>query len=485
MTARVWIVDDEASICGALRKSLEREGFDVEVFSTAEAFLDEIQRRAFAPSVVFLDVRLPGISGIETLNRLQQSHTSLPVVIMTAFGDLQTAVDAVRGKSFEYLTKPFPLKTALSLAKRASHRAQRNAAGTDEAAKSSTSPLDWSGNLLGISPAMQRVYRQIAKVADDDWPVLIVGDQGGGKSSVARLLHDVSHRSQEPLLTFRPNPDDAAECQCELFGFQADVESVLPESHRQPHRSGVLQLAAGGTVVIDEVLMLPINLQTRLLEAIESKSFLPIGGSVPCPLKPRLLFTSTANITSEMDGVEVYPQLRTQLYLNVIELPPLRERIEDVPHLARAQLRQISPDQELSITDSAMSELQSRRWRGNLRELRQVIQAAAGRCAGHSIQIDDLSTEPSWDQKLAADENQWGLDQAVRRWVDGNCVSSPQSEPESPGDGFLYDECLEVVERALFESVLEATDGNRARAAELLGIHRTTLRQKSKRLGLE
>lgn len=492
MTANVWIVDDEPSICWALCKSMEQEGYRVCVFSSAEAFLDNLGSKSESPDVVFLDVRLPGISGIETLSNLRRSHRHLPVVVMTAFGDLKTAVDVIKSDSFEYLTKPFSIDAAISAAK----RAIRELATTNNDASLNAIERPSGESFLGMSPQMQRVYKQIAIAAQGDWPTLVVGDQGVGKSSVCRLIHTFSGRSHKPLLTFRPNPSDPMECQCELFGVQSEAVPPAEPTRWQANRPGLLQLGEAGTVVIDEVLLLPIHLQVRLLEAMESQSCLPIGGSSPHPLTARLLFTSTTAINADIDDVEMYPQLRAQLRLNVIEIPPLSQRAEDIPHLTLSLLQKLSPAGELSITDDAMAELRRRPWPGNLRELNQTIQAAAQRCSGKTIRSDDF-TPPSKSMAEAtragntADE----VDRAVRQWVADHCHASLDTDADADADStdadsratesFLYEECLQVVERALFEAVLQATDGNRAKSAELLGIHRTTLRQKSKRLGMD
>jgi two-component system nitrogen regulation response regulator GlnG len=434
------------------------------------------------PDVVFLDVRLPGTSGIETLTELRQSQSSLPVVVMTAFGDLKTAVDAIQGKSFDYLTKPFALDVALSAARRAIR-------GRIESGPSTRTPaeeLPVGDGFLGMSPRMQEVYKQIAIAANGDWPVLIVGEQGVGKGSVCRLIHGFSRRSPGPLLTFYPNPKDPLDCLCELFGLQTDrIPESLP-TRWLANRAGLLQLGADGTVVVDEVLLSPLHLQIRLLEAIEAKRWLPLGGSVAQNLTARLLFTSTTPLSGEMDDGEIYPQLRSQLQLNVIPLPTLAERSEDIPQLIDALLRQIAPQGELKISEEAVTELQGRDWPGNLRQLNQTIQAAAQRCSGGTIRVDDLGLRPTSTHHSRSPRNSIDeMDRAVRQWVADSCQALGDSKATPAPESFLYEECLQVVERALFEAVLQATGGNRAKSADILGIHRTTLRQKSKRYGVE
>lgn len=502
MTQTVWIVDDEPAICWALRRAFEEQGYRVDVFSAAEPFCRALADQVTKPNLVFLDVRLPGISGIELLSDLQQSHPQLPVVLMTAFGDLKIAVDAVRGKAFEYLTKPFTLETALHAAQRAL-RLQRE--GLPESTEPAEAPIHAA---LGRAPVMQDVYKQIAAAASNPWPVLISGDQGVGKSVVCRLIHQFSERRDHPLLTYRPNPDDPMECLSELFGVEeAGPEASATSSTREgagtaefaeamsdasphrarPRRRGLLDLAAQGTVVVDEVTLLPRTVQTRMLEAIESRKYLPLSANRQKNLSARLIFTTSSRLDAALADGELYPQFHSQLQVCAIHLPSLAEHREDIPMLARAALKQLDPDGSLKLTDRAAEELARRRWRGNLRELNQAIQRAAVKASAGVVDIEDL---PAAQNSPQADDSQTevnrDLDRAVRSWMSQHLADSDRGdETVDSSTGFLHERCMEVVERAMIESVLAATDGNRASAAELLGIHRTTMRQKAKRLGID
>lgn len=488
MQRNIWIVDDEPAICWALRKAMEGQGYVVNVFSSAETFLHAIVNDTISPEVVFMDVRLPGISGIETLNRLQQSHPQLPVVLMTAFGDLKIAVDAVKNKAFEYLTKPFALETALHAAERAF---RIHSSLQDEA----SDELDLSVDaVLGRAAVMQDVYKQIALAASNDWPVLISGEQGVGKSIVARFIHQYGKRREHPLLTFRPNPDDPIECLCELYGFDLGanlgVESGAEKSlQNQNHlaRLGLLRLAGSGSVVVDEATLLPLSVQTRLLESLESQTFVALSSNRHHSLAARLIFTTSSKWDASLLDDELYPQFYSHLQIHKIHIPTLAEHREDIPLLVRAALQQPAFGGPLRITDRAMHELKQRPWRGNIRELNQVLQKAAVKAGASLIDLDDLPP-PAYatDGSNSHSEVSRELDLVTRRWLNQHLADD--DDPASPAaerKGFLYEQCVEVVERAMISATLENTQGNRALAAEYLGLHRTTLRQKAKRLGIE
>lgn len=490
---QIWIVDDEPTICWALSKALESEGYCVNVFSTAESFLTALSNNPRSspdsPDVIFLDVRLPGVSGLETLNRLQQMQSEIPVILMTAFGDLKIAVDAVKHKAFDYLTKPFALNTALNAAERALRKQVKSeVVAVDEA----YSPVD---AFLGRATVMQEVYKQIALAANNDWPVLITGEQGVGKSIIARLIHQHSERSAEPLLTQRPNPDDPLECLSELFGFETnqDQQSDSQRTSRptdyygRSSRAGLLTLARRGSIVIEELTLLPLSVQMRLFEALESNVFVPLSSSRQEELTARLIFNTCSRLDASLADGELYPQLMEHLQIHTIHVPTLAEHREDIPLLVRAALQQPVFGSSMTVTDEAMEELKGRRWQGNLRELNQTLQRAAVKSGGTIIDIDDLPPPLlPVDSDQGQDEVHRDLDRAARRWILKRLANLENAGQQgSDNVGFLYEQCLEVIERALIETVLENTHGNRASAAELLGLHRTTLRQKAKRLGID
>jgi two-component system nitrogen regulation response regulator GlnG len=480
MTHRVWIIDDEPTICWALKKELERNGYRTDIFATAEDCLDRIQRRAAYPDIALLDVRLPGKSGLELLGILRGLPTRPAVIVMTAFGDLKVAVDAVHGQAFEYLTKPFDLSTVLNVVERAA----QNAGAIKPSATDSAIEFTHD-TMLGDSQAMQGVYKRIAIAAQSDAPVLIDGETGTGKSLVARMIHRFSDRAAEPLVFFRPDQEHSAESDAELFG--ACFPSSVSGSHAGPNKQpGLMLLAGRGTMVIDEVVNLSIAAQARLLAAIETGSFQAIASAESDPLRARLLLTSSFDLEGVRNDGLLYEPLAIQLRVIHILLPPLRERREDIRGLAQGFLAMASPDSRKQFSERSLDLLSTRAWPGNVRQLKQAVQYAAVHARGNVIEPEDLpATEPTAGKPVSAGSSDDVLAQATRAWLEAQDKRDPsEGESSDANSGFLHDQFLGIAERALIQAMLEECGGNRAAVASRLGIHRTTLRQKMKRYGL-
>ena len=272
----IWIVDDEPAICWALRTNLEADRHVVEIFSASEPVIRALRDQL--PDLILLDVRLPGISGLELLDAIKKDHPNLPVILMTAFGDLKTAVQAVHGAAFEYLTKPFDLEVALQAIRRAlaqRHLRPANLSPTPKNQSDFPTQLSQSPEaemILGKSPAIQAVYKQIAMASSIDSIVLIEGEEGTGKNLVADRIHRFSRRKDQPFLMISAIPGKDLEFETELFGSgRSDTDQL------QPLRTGLLELANEGTVLIDEVGAASLTNQLRLIRAIESQSFCRIG----------------------------------------------------------------------------------------------------------------------------------------------------------------------------------------------------------------
>lgn len=475
----VCIVDDEPAICWALRKSLESEDHRVQVFSAAEPLLELIEKKHHSPDVILLDVRLPGVSGLEALGRIQSEFPELPIIVMTAFGDLQTAVDAIHGRAFEYLTKPFDLEVALQSVRRA--LAQKRAKVLEPNQPTANQIQD--GLILGSSVAMQSVYKQIAIAASVDSTVLIEGERGAGKGIVAAMIHRFSARSKEPFLSISSVIDRPSDFEAELFGSGASELTTGPL-----YKTGLIQLASNGTLVVEEIGMVPPSIQSKLLRAIETKTFYPLMSAEAGQLNARLLFTTVHDIDSLAAEGELLEEFRQQLQVYRIAIPPLRDRREDIAPMAQAFVANIASAQgSMQISEQAVRELERRDWPGNIRELRQTIQRAAMVANGKVIEKEDLPQVQSvgtGDALSSAKEKQ--LRDATRQWTIEHLKLSQASFVRSEHDavGTLYEDMLAVVEPSLITQTLEDFGGNRAAAAALLGLHRSTLRQKMKRYGI-
>jgi two-component system nitrogen regulation response regulator GlnG len=487
----IWIVDDEPAICWALRTNLEADRHVVEIFSASEPVIRALRDQL--PDLILLDVRLPGISGLELLDAIKKDHPNLPVILMTAFGDLKTAVQAVHGAAFEYLTKPFDLEVALQAIRRAlaqRHLRPANLSPTPKNQSDFPTQLSQSPEaemILGKSPAIQAVYKQIAMASSIDSIVLIEGEEGTGKNLVADRIHRFSQRKDQPFLMISAIPGKDLEFETELFGSgRSDTDQL------QPLRTGLLELANEGTVLIDEVGAVSLTNQLRLIRAIESQSFCRIGDSEPKTLRCRLLFTSSHSIEKLLAEGELDRRLASQLEVFRIELPPLRERREDIPTMVQTFLNSKSLPAGSRITEQALEELQRRNWPGNIRELRHAIEKTALKATGGIIHLEDLPTEnPSTASVSHQPESQIQLDYATCTWTKDQLHSKSSDDNQASGQtqddlpGMLYDEFLAVVEPALLRTVLEHFQGNRAAAANMLGLHRSTLRQKMRRYRLD
>ncbi len=481
----IWIVDDEPSICWALRKGIEAEGYHARVFSSAESCLSHIAAGGMLPRVVLLDVRLPGQSGLQLMSQLQQLPSQPAVIIMTAFGDLKVAVDAIRGHAFDYLTKPFDLQKALQTVQ----RAVGNPAAPKHQADSKLASQMKQDMILGSSPAMQHVYKQIAIAAEGDTTVLIEGEPGTGKSIVASMIHRFSPRAAQPYLLFRPDRDRPQESEAELFGARLSFSQPGASPDAGPSiQPGVLSLAGSGTLVIEEITTLALGAQAKLLSALETGSFRAMMSATSEDFRARLLFTSAQELDQAAQDGELMEAFLAQVRVCSIHLPPLRDRRQDIRSLVQAFLALGSPNRLMHISESAMQQLEHRHWPGNVRELKQVVQRALLDTRGTIIEVEDLPESgpppPRDDEHSAADAN---LAQATRQWLDVQSLPrDPSAELPKPSPvGFLHDQCIAIVEEAMIKQLLDESAGNRATVANRLGMHRATLRQKMKRYGLQ
>jgi two-component system nitrogen regulation response regulator GlnG len=466
--SRVLIVDDEASICWAFRESLTDEGHQVEVASSAEEGLRIAE--AAAPDAVVLDVRLPGTDGLTAMKAFHDCIGSAPIIVITAFGNLETAVRAMEGGAFDYLVKPFDLDQATTVVKRALERQKTRVfnAGTQVAADPET--------LIGTSPAMQSLFKSIALVAPADVPVLITGESGTGKELVARAIHRHSGRRNGPFLPICLAALSPSLVEAEIFGHLKGSFTGATQD-----RKGLLELASGGTVLLDEVGDIPANLQVKLLRAIEHREVTPVGDARPRLTDIRIIAATNRPLAELMASGQFREDLFFRLGVFQIHIPPLRERREDIAALAEHFLRRsrIPEIADARLSDDVLEELRSRPWTGNVRELRNIIEHAAIVARGRPIRAEHLP--PSAKSMAGAGISGIpGIKEEIARWT-GLEVRSGGTEPiESP----LYDRFLELVEPPMLRAVLEQCRGNRAAAAQMLGIHRATLRQKLRKYGI-
>ncbi len=466
--SRILIVDDEASICWAFREFLEDEGHAVDVAATAEEGLKLAGEHR--PDAVVLDVRLPGMDGLTALGAFRQRIGAAPIVVITAFGNLDTAVRAIEGGAFEYLVKPFDLDQAASVLKRALD--SRPAPKPTELA-----PPDGAEALIGSSPAMQEVFKSIALVAPADVPVLITGESGTGKELVARAIHRHSTRRSGPFLPVCLAALSSGLVEGELFGH---VRGSFTGASQD--RKGLLELASGGTVLLDEIGDVAPGVQVKLLRAIEHREVTPVGDARPRPTDIRVVAATNRPLEDLMASGEFREDLFFRLSVFRIHLPPLRDRREDIPALAEHFLRRsrLAGSTNVRLSDAALKELQSRPWTGNIRELRNAIERSAIVARGRSILPEHLPSLASETSPSLAPASADPVGPHLDRWARHEATQAR----EHPDDAQLHDRFLEKTEPHILRAVLETCRGNRAQAAQILGIHRATLRQKLQKYGI-
>jgi two-component system nitrogen regulation response regulator GlnG len=454
----ILIVDDEEAVCWSLQRALEREGYSVSVAASAEQAFTRINQQR--PDVMVLDVRLPGMDGLTALARLRARAPDLPVIVVTAFGDLPTAVRAVEGGAFDYLAKPFDLNQALEVVERALQRRPT----AEPAPEAADPPAAGPEEIVGRSPAMQTVFKRIALVAPRDAAVLITGESGTGKELVARAIHRYSSRRDRPFLPVHVAALNPNLVESELFGHTRGAFTGATQA-----RPGLLALADGGTVFLDELADIPLPVQVKLLRVLEHNEVLPVGANQPQPLNIRILTATHQDLSRCVADGRFRHDLFFRLNVFQIALPPLRERLEDLEPLAEHFLRRFEP-RALPLLPETVRFLQSLPWFGNVRELRNALEHAAIVARGGPLLPEHFPTlvgDPSHSspaEQLAA---------MVRKWLADRVR---EHGPNPPSD--LYAELLRCVEPALLEDVMRRVQGNRWVAAQWLGLNRATVRKK-------
>ena len=457
----VWIVEDDRSIRWVFEKALTREGIPFRVFSSAQEALALLDTET--PQVVVSDIRMPGGSGFDFLDQLKALHPSLPVIIMTAYSDLESAVAAFQGGAYEYLPKPFDVDNALELIRRA----------LDESART-TEVLEEGGEtpeILGQAPAMQEVFRAIGRLSQSNATVLINGESGTGKELVARALHRHSARAKKPFIAINTAAIPKELLESELFGHERGAFTGANTLRR-----GRFEQAEGGTLFLDEIGDMPADLQTRLLRVLSDGQFYRVGGHAPIATHVRIIAATHQDLEARVrEGL-----FREDLFhrLNVIRmrLPSLRERRQDIPLLARHFLQKSARELNVEtkrLTDVATRFLESLDWRGNVRQLENICHWLTVMAPGGSVDMADLPAELKGEAPLSATID----------WR--SALELEVAHALTRGERGILDRLSQDFERALITQALIHTGGRRIEAAQLLGWGRNTLTRKIQELGLD
>jgi DNA-binding NtrC family response regulator len=458
----VLIIDDESTIAWAFQTALREEGYSTAIAASAEEGLRLAQ--AAAPDVVVLDVRLPGMDGLTAVAEFKKIVPRARVVLITAFGNFDVAVRAVESGAFDYLPKPFDLDQALLVVKRAI------AASRPAAAVLEPDSFPVGETLIGKSHSMQQVFKQIALVADSDVPVLITGESGTGKELVAQAIHRCSQRRDKPFVPVCVAAFNPQVLESELFGH---TKGAFTGADRE--RTGVLDLAEGGTVLLDEVGDIPLPQQVKLLRAIERREVTPVGSGMPHLADFRVVAATNRPLLDLVTSGEFREDLYFRLRVFQIELPPLRERKDDIPLLAEYFVRRISLSRPKSLAAETIEDLSRREWYGHVRELRNTVEHAAIVSRTDVIGPESLPPPlPPHRRENQSQSHNWR--ESFREWCREKANSLKGTD-----EAELYDDFLSQTEPVLLEEVLQSCGNNRAATARLLGMHRATLREKLRR----
>ncbi|TXT23713.1 MAG: two-component system NtrC family nitrogen regulation response regulator GlnG [Gallionellaceae bacterium] len=458
----VWIIDDDRSIRWVLEKALARENIEFKSFASAEEALGALVHGV--PQAVISDIRMPGSSGLELLQTLREQYPHLPVIIMTAYSDLESAVSSFQGGAFEYLPKPFDVNHAMELIRRALEQSQRKNAAVAE------SPV--VPDILGQAPAMQEVFRAIGRLAPSHATVLINGESGTGKELVALALHRHSPRAEKAFVAINTAaiPKDLLES--ELFGHERGAFTGATAARR-----GRFEQAEGGTLFLDEIGDMPAELQTRLLRVLSDGNFYRVGGHQPVKANVRIIAATHQNLEERVKQGLFREDLFHRLNVIRLRLPPLRERREDIPLLAKSFLQKSACElgaEQKSFSEAALQYLMAQDFPGNVRQLENLCHWLTVMTPSRVVETADLP--PEWRSPAASSEVAGEWRGALARQV---ALALQRGDPN------ILDTLAKQFESTLITQALQHTGGRRIEAATLLGMGRNTLTRKIQELGLD
>ena len=457
----VWIIDDDRSIRWVFEKALARENIAFKTFSSAREASAALEVES--PQVLVSDIRMPGESGLELLQKAKARHAHLPVIIMTAYSDLDSAVTAFQGGAYEYLPKPFDVDEAVELIRRAIEESSRS---EDAAVEMGATP-----EILGHAPAMQEVFRAIGRLAQSHATVLITGESGTGKELVARALFRHSPRADKPFIAINTAAIPKELLESELFGHERGAFTGA-----QSLRRGRFEQAEEGTLFLDEIGDMPPELQTRLLRVLSDGHFYRVGGHQPIRANVRVIAATHQDLEARVKQGLFREDLYHRLNVIRLRLPPLRERREDIPLLAKHFLQKWA--RELGVEPKRLSEatlkhLAAQSFPGNVRQIENFCHWITVMAPSVTIEIKDLPPDLRAGA-AAAPSQDWAA--ALEKEVEARL---------GRGATGIMDDLLRQFEKTLLARALAHTGGRRIEAAQLLGLGRNTLTRKIQELEIE
>ncbi len=463
-TTTILLIEDDARIAGELRRVLESEGWKILLAETGEAGL--AQAREKRCDLVITDFRLPGASGMEVLKRLHAAQPRLPVILMTAHGTTETAIEATKLGAYDYLLKPFEMPELIALVQKALASSRLMFEPVTVGSASAT-----RDSIVGQSRAMQEIYKEIGRVAAKPVTVLIRGETGTGKELVARALYQHSDRAERAFIAVNCAAIPETLLESELFGHERGAFTGA-----DARRIGRFEQAHSGTIFLDEIGDLSLNTQAKLLRVLQEKSIQRLGGKETIPIDARVIAATHRDLETAMAEKQFREDLFYRLSVVVITLPPLRERAEDIPALVQYFLRRYGKElgtAQASIHPAAEQLLSEQPWPGNIRELENAVRKALLLARGYAIGVAEVR------QALSASPSRAAGDSPIAAYVADLLAAASRGESEN-----VRADLFETADRELFSQAIKLAQGNQAKAARWLGVSRLTMREKLTQFGI-
>ena len=459
----IWVVDDDRSIRWVLEKALSNADMDVRTFEEADSVIRALERSQ--PDAIISDVRMPGMDGLAMLDKIHANYPDLPIIIITAHSDLDSAVSAYKGGAFEYLPKPFDIDEAVELTRRAVKH-HKEIAQVDK-----VEPLQET-EIIGEAASMQEVFRAIGRLSRSNITVLINGESGTGKELVAEALHRHSPRADNAFIALNMAAIQRDLLESELFGHEKGAFTGA-----QAMRKGRFEQADGGTLFLDEIGDMPAELQTRLLRVLADGEFYRVGGHSPVKVDVRIIAATHQNLEERVEKGDFREDLFHRLNVIRIHIPALRERSEDIGLLARHFLQSAATELKMetkTLDDQALDFLKKLEWRGNVRQLQNTCRWLTVMAPGQEVHLDDLPPELLNKESKLQLSDDWV--KVLQYWAEQQLAN---------GETDLFDKATPEFERVMIQTALRSAGGRRQDAARLLGCGRNTLTRKIKELDME
>ena len=456
---KIWIADDDEAIRIVLEESLNEAGFKTKVFETGDGLVKQLETES--PDLIITDIQMPGMLGYDVLKHINNNFEDLPVIVMTAFADMQAAVESFGGGAFEYIPKPFDLEEAIQIVERA----------LEDKPKTKGLKKDNKLDIIGESQAMQNVYRAIGKLSNTIATVLIQGESGTGKELIAKSLHKNSPRHDMPFIALNMADIPKELVESELFGHEKGSFTGAVDK-----RVGRFEQANGGTLFLDEIGDMPLDSQTRLLRVLSNKEFYRVGGDKPIKVDVRIIAATHQNLNNLVSQKHFREDLFYRLNVIKIDVPPMKDRKEDIDDLSKYFLKNYSDslDEDLRVlSEDAKNIMIKYDWPGNVRQLENVCYWLTLMSPNQNVKAQDLPTEVKEYEMIDVPSSSW--EDGMKNWLKNVSLNI---------DSGLSEIAISKIEKMLIKTALERSNGKKNDAAQILGWGRNTLSKKMKEHGI-